>query len=300
METEILKAKYEDRPLMIGDMEIPCAVLEDGTRVISQFGVNKALGRPEGGSKDTSRKLPRFFELKALHNLIDDDLAARASNPIIYQGRGGKVNGVPATMLSEICEVWLKARDLGLLQGRQLETAKRAEELMRGFAYVGVIALVDEATGYQDHRVKDALNEILQKFLVEEAKKYKVTFPTQFYKMIFKLNGWAWTPQSAQKKPMVVARWTNDLVYERLAPGLLEELKERNPSDGKKRKHKHFQFLTDDVGEPRLLEHFGGLIALGRIAPNWRKFKELVERAFPKNGTNLMLDLDFEEEPERR
>lgn len=294
--TKILKAKYEDRPIIIGEMEIQCAVLEDNTRVISTRGTERALGRGSKGKKHGDGSLPVYLAPKNLKPFIDSELEAATTSPIRYKGKGGIAHGIPATLLPKICDVWLRAREAGVLTPQQQDTAKRAEMLVRGFAQVGIIALVDEATGYQDHRVKDALNIILQKFLRDEAKKYKVTFPIDFYRTIFKLNGWAWSPQSAQKKPMVVAKWTNDLVYERLAPGLLNELKIKNPSIEGKRHYKHFQFLSDQVGEPRLIEHFGGLIALGRVAPNWRKFKEMVERAYPKNGTNLMLELDFGEE----
>lgn len=296
MSKKILKATHEDRPLKIGNMEIPCAVLEDGTRVLTQQGVRRALGR--GAGKTGSGELPSFLNPNNLQRFVDADLMNLVKEPIHYIpkiGRG-RANGVPAILLPKICEVWLKARDAGVLSSTQMGAAQQADVLMRGFAHVGVIALVDEATGYQDVRVKDALETILAQFLLEEAKKYKVTFPLEFYRMIFKLNGWAWTPQSAQKKPQVVARWTNDLVYSRLAPGLLEALEIKNPKENGKRKRKHFQFLTDEIGEPRLLEHFGGLIALGRVAPNWRKFKELVERAFPKNGENLVLPLGFDGE----
>jgi len=295
MSKKISKSQFEDRPIMIGELELPCAVLEDGRRVLSYRGVCRALGLSESWTVG-AHKLPPFLSRKSIKSLITEELSAPFSEPLEYNPKhGGRTAyGVEATMLPKICEVWLDAKEAGALKSeKDLLTAEKAKLLHRGFAHVGIIALVDEATGYQDERVKDALNKILNEFLVEEAKRYKVTFPTDFYKIIFKLNSWTWTAQSAQRKPMVVAKWTNDLVYERLAPGLLDELKARNPSKEGKRKHKHFQFLSDEVGEPRLIEHFGGLIALGRVATNWRKYKEMVERAYPKSGDNLMLDLDF-------
>ena len=88
-----------------------------------------------------------------------------------------------------------------------------AKSLIRGFATVGIIALVDEATGYQDIRVKNALEEILNKFLLEDAKKYAVTYPLELYKQWFRLNGWEWKPENAQKRPSVIGTWTKDLIY---------------------------------------------------------------------------------------
>lgn len=46
MESKILSAKYNsgDTPLRLGNLEIPCYVLEDGTRVFSGRGIQKVLG----------------------------------------------------------------------------------------------------------------------------------------------------------------------------------------------------------------------------------------------------------------
>jgi hypothetical protein len=51
---------------------------------------------------------------------------------------------------------------------QQEHIAKQAEILVRGFAGVGIIALVDEATGYQQDRARDALSRILEAFIAKE------------------------------------------------------------------------------------------------------------------------------------
>jgi len=51
-----------------------------------------------------------------------------------------------------LCETVLQARKDGKLQSQQMHIAEQCEILVRGFARVGIIALVDEATGYQDYR----------------------------------------------------------------------------------------------------------------------------------------------------
>jgi len=90
--------------------------------------------------------------------------------------------------------------------------------------------------------------------------------------------------------PIPIA-WTNDIVYERLAPGLLRELHKRNPTyRPRQRRHKHFQWLTEEVGEPKLKSHFDGILALMRAAPNWRRFKDMLNRAYPKKWDQLFLD----------
>ena len=158
--------------LHIGNLDIPCAVLPDGTRVLSQRGVGKALGRSYGG-QDWKRqddaagggKLPFYLNAGTLKPFIPSDLLALVTEPVMYrhsQG-GGSAHGIPATALPMICDVWLKARDAGALNAVQLEVARRADVLMRGLAHIGVIALVDEATGYQEVRDRVALQAILDK-----------------------------------------------------------------------------------------------------------------------------------------
>ena len=73
--------------------------------------------------------------------------------------------------------------------------AVAADMLMRSFAKVGIIALVDEATGYQDKREKDALQELLSIYLTEEKLKWAKTFPDEFYKHLFRLRGSNITPR---------------------------------------------------------------------------------------------------------
>lgn len=296
MKKEVI-AKYNGE-LEIGGMIIPCAVLADGTRVVSQMGVNKSLSRPEGGSKDTSRNLPRFFELKALQPFISNDLATRASHPIVYQGKGGKVNGVPAILLPEICDVWLKVRDAGVLSDKQLETAQKADVLMRGLAHIGIIALVDEATGFQ--KEKDEYQKILAKYIAEELQPWVKTFGEDYYFQIYRLKGWDWNRFAIDKKnhPWAVANITNRIVYEKLPDGVLGALRELNPANVKgNRDHRHFQHLTPDEGKVHLLKHLGAIVSIMETFEDgkWEEAMHKIDTRFPSKriGQQTTLPLDF-------
>ena len=81
-----------------------------------------------------------------------------------------------------MAEVYLKARDDGVLLAQQKRTAAACEGLVRGLAFVGIIALVDEATSYQEIRDRQALNRILDKYLLAEQAKWAKRFPDEFYK----------------------------------------------------------------------------------------------------------------------
>lgn len=94
-------------------------------------------------------------------------------------------------------------------------------------------------------------------------------------------------------RPGVVGKYTNDIVYERLAPGILEELRNINPKqDDGSRVRRHHQFLTEDIGHPALAQHLHAVIGLMRASASWEQFKSMLDRAFPKKGTQLDLLLD--------
>lgn len=90
----------------------------------------------------------------------------------------------------------------------------------------------------------------------------------------------------------MVGRYTTDVVYARVAPGLVEELEQKNPSDAGQRKSKHHQWLTDDVGHPALSAHLHAVIGFMRASDSWDRFKELMDRAFPVKGTQFAMQLD--------
>lgn len=283
--------------LSLNDINIDCYVLEDGTRILSAREMQRVLHMvdPRKNLKTAGTRLIRHLNQESLKPFIYKAKSEDHYTPIISYKGGKKINGYEATVLIDICDAFLEARKEIELSPRQIIIANQCEILVRSFAKIGLIALIDEATGYQDIRVKDALQKILDKYLLDEAKKYQVTFPLELYKQWFRLNGWEWKAENAQKRPGVIGKWTNQYIYERIAPNLLIELEKKNPKNSKGyREHKHFQFLTAEIGEPRLREFFGGLIALARASMTWRKYVTLVERAYPKIGDQLDLFLDDE------
>jgi P63C domain-containing protein len=133
-------------------------------------------------------------------------------------------------------------------------------------AHTGIIALVDEATGYQYLRARQALEEILEKFIATEFRKWAKTFPDEFCREIFRLRGWEFQEATVKRTPLI-GKITLDLVYDRLAPGVRQRLEEINPKNEKGyRKHKLFQRLTEDVGDPDLPPVF--LPAITRETPS--------------------------------
>ena len=284
-----------DHPLKIGNIEIPCYVLEDGTRVLSQRGTLGGLGLSQGTSGGTGGdRLTSFATGKAISPFVSNDLLTMIENPIRFRhsGGGGVAFGYPATILPEICEAVLAARQAGALQRQQMHIAAQCEALVRAFAKVGIVALVDEATGYQAERQRDELHRLLAAYLSEERLAWAKRFPDEFYKQVYRLRGWKW-PVGKAKTPLL-GHITNDVVYERLPPGVLPKLRELNPTleDTKRRKHRHHQFLSEDVGQPDLRDHILQIIPLMKVSRNWDGFKKLLNVAFPKQGSQIEMDID--------
>jgi hypothetical protein len=293
-----IPAATHEGALALGDMSMPCAVLADGRRVLTQMGVMRAIGRGRPQAQRTvGEDLPPFLSAASLKPFISDDLR-RSSTPIVFApkgggGKGGRAFGYEADLLPQICNVYLEARRQGALVPQQMHIADTCEMLMRALARVGIIALVDEATGYQEVRDRLALQDLLDRYLRKELAAWAKRFPDEFYKEMFRLRGWRW-PSIGGKRPGIVGTYTNDLVYERLAPGILQELETRNPKDERgRRKAHHHSWLTEDVGHPALAQHLHAVIGFMRASASWDQFYRLMNRAFPRKGETI--ELAFED-----
>ena len=289
---EILKATHEVK-LELGNSVIDVAVLENGQRIITQSGVFKALDRPARGNSRVIG-IPTFMDAKNLQPLITQDLRD-VINKIEYIGKNGKTqSGFDANILPLVSDLYLRAREKGVIKTEsQLQTAQKAEILVRSLAKVGMTALVDEATGYQYERERFELQKIISAYINDELLKWQKMFPDEFYFEIFRLNGWDYTVQSIKKRPGVVGKWTNELIYKRLPSGVLEELKRRTPRSEKGNyTARFFQNLTPDIGHPELTAQIYKVIGIMRISKNWNDFKEKFTLMSSREDGQLELELE--------
>ena len=132
----------------------------------------------------------------------------------------------------------------------------------------------------------------MEKFIAHELQEWVKTFPDEFYEEIYRLHEWG-SPWARRNHPQVVAHFTDDIVYSRLAPSVLNELRRLNPilPEGY-RQDKHHQWLTPDVGHPKLKEHLSAVTALMRISNNWDHFQRNLSRAYPKLNSQMVMGLD--------
>jgi len=282
----------DNTPLRIADQTLDAYVLEDGTRVLSQAGFLRALGRNKRAAM-RSVEVPPMLQGIGLEPYLTPSILEK-SRPISFTTPyGTRANGYRAELLPEVCEVYLKARDAGTLSPNQRKVAKQAEILMRGLATVGIIALVDEATGYQDWRAKNALAEILERFIAKELQPWVKTFPDDFYRQIFRLRGLEY-PRDPIRRPQYFGIITNDVVYKRLAPGVLDELKRVTPQDENGRpKYRLFRHLTSNVGYPKLREHLGSVVTIMKLSDEWDGFMEKIDRIHPRYNSQLPMILQY-------
>jgi len=290
--------------LKLGGVVIPCYVTVEGQRLISGRAMQEALRlvseeNPTGTEKPGSR-LTRLLNNKKLKPLIYKDKSPDHFSPVLIRWQGRTINGFNGEMLADICEGMLQARAEGLLiTARQEIVSAQCEVLLRGFARVGIAALIDEATGYQAIRPAEALKAYLETILKKELSPWLKHFPDEFYENIYRLKEWPW-PGMSKNRYSVVGHYTTNVIYQRLAPGLQEEFEKLNPKDEKgKRKHKNFQWF-DEPGERLFAQQMFTVLSLQRAAlrrsgNKWHAFLRMMDEILPKKGTTLPMFPELED-----
>ena len=286
----------------LGDFSIPCYVLEDGRRVLSGRGMQSALKMVDETleNKETGgTRLDRYLSQKRLEPFIYKDKSLDHYNPITCYKGNQKINGFEATILMDICDAFLEARKNILLYPRQEIIASQCEILVRAFARVGLIALIDEATGYQYDREKDELQKLINAYVSEELRPWTYTFGENYYKEIFRLRGWDFTVLGIKKRPSIVGKYTNIFIYEELPKGVLEELKKRTPKNESGDYAARFhQSLTTDTGYVALKFQLNSVTSLMEAADNWDDFIRLFNKARARRLGYQQLNLKLELKPE--
>ncbi len=290
--------------LIIGAMKFPCSVLSDGSRILTQTDFMKGMGMYYSGwvsanrsIEDVAADLPQFLSFKNLKPFVEKHLGDLQEIVINYRTeRGSLARGIRAEIIPKICDVWLDADERGNLGIRQKKIVAKAKLIMRSLAHVGIIALVDEATGYQRDRAVDALAKILEQFIAKELRPWVKTFPVEFYEELCRLRDidFPADKEKRQNYPSYFGHITNDIIYKRLAPRILEELKKQTPKSEKGYKKYHFhRKLSENIGHPKLLAHLDSVITVMKLSEDgdYDGFLKKLNRVKPKY--NETLDVSF-------
>lgn len=276
---------------ILGDLEIDCYVLEDGTAVLSGRGMQRALGL--GGRESHGSKLPSFLGKKALQAFINEDLARDIKSPIrfIRPGRGGTpARGYEATTLTKICRAVLNARRTDILKSDALfqQVAREAEIIVAAFSDAGIIAYVYEVTGYEKVKDPEVIRSLVASYLGEEIRKWSKEFPDEFFIQLDRIYGNERT--TSRNRPMYYAKFIRKYVYDPLLDGeVLKKLDEKNPKNEKGvRKHRHHTLTSEEIGLPAIKSQLWQVIGALKLSSNKRKYESNYAKMM---GTGHQIDL---------
>ncbi|WNZ59865.1 P63C domain-containing protein [Myxococcus sp. MxC21-1] len=278
--------------MRIGNVELACHVLSDGTRVVAQKEMLSALALSRGGAgAGKGDRLATFVAGTKIKPFVSEDLAKGIHSAIRFRIAG--VAGRPsfayeATVLADLCTAIVNAHMEGRLQKQQEHIARSAARLLGAFAKLGIIATIDEATGYQTERSPTALREKLAEFLMEAPATWSQRFPDGYYQRLYRLTR---LPRKGGNHPRLFAALTREFVWKRLdIPGIVDALERLNPAnENGDRAHLHHLFLTEGPGVSALGAHLVKLQTLMDLAKSIEELRWLAAMAMPGRGENLAL-----------
>ena len=295
--SEMIKATHKGI-LPIGGLQLEAYVLEDGRRVFHKRGMAKAMGLKSEGGNAFMKTLRR----KSLGSEIDEKLRQTVENPIVFNAFGlDPAHGYEAEVLVGICKAVVRANESGKLSKQQEPMARQAQAIVNALANVGIIALIDEATGYQTERDPEALRLLVQAYIENEKREWEKEFPDDYYVTLNHVYGSDPYVERARggmviNKPQHFGNFTNKYVYRPLESGeVLKELQRLNPQIDAKgsRKQKFHQFLTKGYGLDKLRQQRQEVLTMLKLADNIEEFKLLYEKRFGPLDDRLKLMPDF-------
>lgn len=280
--SEMPSARYEG-VLNLGAAEVTCYVLSDGQRIISRTSATTALsGIRHGGDLDS------YVGAEALRPYLrftlQDELVQFRLKGVDHKN----VYGLTAEKFLEICKAYQGAANDGALKtDRQREIAKQAGSFLAACSYVGLTALIDEATGYQYDRAEDALRVKLKAYLEDEMRPWEKTFPDELWAEFGRLTGWR---GAIHNRPKWWGKLVNELVYDCLDRDVAQWLRENNPEPRHGRNY--HQWLTSQYGLKKLLEHIWMLIGMASACETMEELRYRMAVKYGKQAVQLRLYID--------
>lgn len=272
--------------LAIGDVELDVYVLADGDgrRLLHKRGMARAMGLKSTGGNAFMKTISR----KGLGSKISPELWEKIENPIVFKPlNGDPAHGYEAVALIEVCDAIIQAKNDGVLKPRQMFMALQAEIIVRSAAKLGIVALVDEATGYIADKRKTEYRELFNAYIRDELRQWEKEFPDKFFDMVYRLYGLKRKDPKSFKHPGFFGKFIRKYVYAPLANSngaILEKLEEKNPVVYAKggRRYKFFQFLHDEIGMQPFRAHLWQVVGIGASVDDKHTFERAFYRAFPE------------------
>ena len=262
-----------------GTLSVPCHVLDDGSRVIAQREVVKALT----GQEKPSGLIGRLIGVSALAPYITEDDVTSKVIQFRLSGPGHQMvaHGYEATLLIEVCEAFLGARDDGVLSEAQMRVARRADIILRSCAKVGIIALIDEATGYQEVRKRNALQLKMQAFISDEIQEWAKLFPDDFWQELARLEHTRYSPRN---RPLRWGKYVMAFVYDAVDKDVGNELRKINPNPHFRKNH--HQWLKT-YGREKVRDHINRVIGVMKTCQDMHDFNRSFGYVFKKEPMQM-------------
>lgn len=257
--------------LNFGGREIECHVLSDSRRVFTQREVVRVLSPGGRESGDLGGYLDR-------NPLINKSKILGATIQFRIPGNPTLAIGYEATVLVDICDKYLEAWERGELKPSQKKLVDQAGIIIRACAKVGIIALIDEATGYQEHRAKNALQIKLRAFIAEEMQDWARMFPEEFWYELARLESVRYSPRS---RPLRWGKYVMMFVYDAIDKDVGNALREKNPNPHFLQNH--HQWLRK-FGREKVNNQIQRVITVMKLCNNMDDFRKKFARVFQKVG----------------
>lgn len=273
-------AKFRGQLDLAGNL-IDVYVLDTGDRVLSMRGAVKAMTNQDAGN------LVEYISVQGLKEFIDKDLALVGTKEFFIPGTQFRGRGITAEQFEAILTGYVKALHAGKLNTeRQREIATTCAILSTAFLRIGIIAQIDEVTGYQYVRAEDALQLKLRAFIAEELRAWEKTFPDELWEQFGRLTNWK---GSLHKRPKWWGHLVIELVYEALDPDVAKYLKENKPKPY--HGQNYHQWLTEDFGLRSLVSHIYEVIGIAKTCSDMRELRHKVALHYGREPLQLTMIL---------
>jgi P63C domain len=257
--------------LTVGDIEIPVYVLEDRRRIISRTGATTVLTGGKGGGN-----LESYVQVRTLERFIPPNLLDRMIDFSIPEVVNKSVRGMDADIFLEICGGYVRALEAGALESAvQVAIAARASVFLAACSRVGLVALIDEATGYQYRRAEEELQLKLKLFLEEEMRKWEKTFPNELWEQFGRLTNWK---GAVHQRPKYWGNLVMELIYEYLDQDVAQWLRENAPKP--RHGQNYHQWLTSQYGLKKLIEHIWKVIGIASTCQDMAELRHQMEKLY--------------------
>lgn len=267
--------------MTLGDVPIEVYVLDTGERVISLRAAVKVLTGTDGSV------LEDYIGVRTLKDFVNSDLVMEETVDFFIPGIPKNGRGITAEHFEAILSGYVKAMHAGVLKTeRQREIAGTCAILSTAFLRLGIVAQIDEATGYQYERAADALQVKLQAYIAEELRDWEKTFPDELWEMFGRLTNWQGPIHS---RPKWWGHLVNELVYQALDPDVADYLKRNKPKPF--HGQNYHQWLSEDVGLKALVQHIYKVIGMGDGCTDMRELRDKVAKRYGRGLVQLTLSL---------